>query len=89
LVQYHIYVNFISNLFIYLTTCILLQEDSESVEDQGRSHAHVASGMAQVPYGTDRLSSECNSADGPSGHYLESAEDTLGPDSESAEEALG
>jgi hypothetical protein len=35
-VRYHMYTNFISNLFIYLTTYIILQEDSESVEDQGR-----------------------------------------------------
>jgi hypothetical protein len=36
-VHYHIYLNFISNLFIYHTTCVILLEDSESVEDQGQS----------------------------------------------------
>jgi hypothetical protein len=87
-VHYYIYINFISNLFIYLTTYIILQKDSMSVEDHGRSQAHVMSGMAQVPSGMTWVSSRCGSADGPSGHDSKSAEDPSGPDTESAKEAL-
>jgi hypothetical protein len=38
---YLIYLNFITNLFIYLTTCVILQDDLESVEDQDQTHASV------------------------------------------------
>jgi hypothetical protein len=63
---------------------VIYFQDSGSVEDQVQSRTQVPSWLAEIPSQHDS-----ESADGdPSGYDLESTEDPLGCDPESAEEAL-
>ena len=80
---YHIYLNFISNLFIFLTTCVILQDDSERDEVQGRAPSGRDTESFDAPSGRDS-----ESFDAPSGRESESADDPSGRDSETPEEDL-
>jgi hypothetical protein len=73
---YHIYLNFIANLFIYHTTCVILQDDSVLADEHD-----------QAPIGVFKLELADEHNHTPAGVFKSrSSEDPSKQDSESIED---